>query len=209
MILTQDQQQRIRSRVSEIESKAFGEILVVVANRVTPVFWILWMLPAQTSWIALSGSLVFYPIENFWIHFMVFIGGALLGVVLSRLSWVQKVMLPNWVEQKFVQREALHYFLTSGVSRTPSRSGVLIFVSLFEHDIEVIVDSAVQEQVTNDEMNQIVSSALPHFKKKEYYEGIQSALNQVEKVLLQYFVKPEQKQNEYHEELLLVESSWD
>jgi putative membrane protein len=208
LILTIDQQIRIRQKVQSIESKVFGELLVVVSDKSTPIFWISWVLPAVFSWVGFSVGLMVYQ-SSMVVLMGSFFLGAMIGLGLSKVYWVQKIMIPNWIEQRFVQREALHYFYSNRVSQTPSKSGVLLFVSLFERELDIIVDSALKAKVTQEQLNQVVNSGISKFKQKNYCDGVLAALDEVEMLLTAHFVKPEQKNNELHEELILVSSPWD
>lgn len=208
MILSQSQQDQIKVRIREIESKVFGEFLVVVASRVTPIRWLSWVLPALFSWVGLAIGL-FFDKSSVAEMLITFFLGSFFGFLISKIYFIQKIIVPNWMEQKFVRREALHYFFTHRVSRTPSQSGVLMFISLFERDIEVVVDSAIESKTSPSDIQKIVSVAIPSFKQNNLFEGILKALDQSELLLQSHFKKPEVKQNELHEELLLVGSSWD
>jgi putative membrane protein len=208
LILTPQQQDQIRHKIRLIEEQVFGEILVVIATRVTPIKWLSWVLPALFSWIGLSFSLVFQRTTLIEMGISFFFG-ALAGFLLSKIYRVQKALIPDWMEQKFVQREALYYFYAHRISRTVSRSGVLLFVSLFEREIDVIVDSELKSKISDNELSSIIRSGLTRFKKGEFFEGLMASLNQIELILKQNFLKPEIKKNEIHEELLLVSSPWD
>lgn len=208
MILDSEQQRKIKEKIQQIESEVIGEILVVLTSRVTPIRWLSWVLPALLSWIVLSGTL-FFGEPDFVKRLMAFGLGASLGWGLSKIYVVQKLIIPDRIEQKFVQREALYYFFTQRVSQTPSRSGILLFISRFEREMEVIVDEAIQSKVSYDEIKKIVDVALSDFKKGNFFEGIMKSLSQCEYILKTHFQKPQAKENELHEELLLVDSSWD
>jgi putative membrane protein len=208
LILDIDQQRRIKEQIRQIESQVFGEILVVLTSRVTPIRWISWMLPTLFSWIFLS-AILFFGDPNFIKRLLAFGLGAGLGWGLSKLYIVQKLIIPDWIEQKFVQREALYWFFTHRVSQTPSRSGVLLFISLFERGMEVVVDEAIQSKMSPDDTKKIVDVALSDFKKGYFFDGIMKSLDECEQILKTHFQKPQAKENELHEELLLVDSSWD
>jgi putative membrane protein len=208
LILDSEQQRKIKEKIQQIESEVFGEILVVVTSRVTPIRWLSWVLPALFSWIVLSGTL-FFGEPDFLKRLMAFGLGAGLGWGLSKIYVVQKLIIPDRIEQKFVQREALYYFFTHRVSQTPSRSGILLFISQFEREMEVVVDEAIQSKMSFDEIMKIVDVALSDFKKGNFFEGIMKSLGQCEQILKAHFKRPQAKENELHEELLLVDSSWD
>jgi len=209
LILTQEQQDSIRHKIRLIEEQVFGEILVVIATRVTPIKWLSWFFPALFSWIGLSLSLLVIPATTFVTLGVSFLSGAFIGFLLSKIYWIQKFMIPDWMEQKFVQREALYYFHSNSVSRTVSRSGVLLFVSLFEREIDVIVDTAIKSKVSEHDLSNIVLAGVTRFKKGEIFEGLVECLNQIELILKNNFLRSESKKNELHDELLLVNSPWD
>jgi putative membrane protein len=223
LILSNSEKKQIQECVQDIESRVFGEILVVVCPRVTPVAWLSWVLPALVSWMLLAlvsiltsgGGFDFFsdPQEQeaypgLWL-LGAWLFGACLGWVLSRFSPLQKIFIPDSMESRFVQKEALSYFFSHGVSHTPSQSGVLIFISLFEREMDIIVDKALREKITREDLNQIIQTSLKFLKKGHLASGILSTVRDVGYLLETHFQKPETKPNEVHEELLIVGSSWD
>ena len=57
---------------------------------------------------------------------------------------------------KFVHRRALQAFVEREVFDTRDRTGILLYVSLFEHRIEVLGDAGINRKVTADDWSDVV-----------------------------------------------------
>ena len=63
-------------------------------------------------------------------------------------------------------------FLTEEVFSTENRTGILIFISYFEHIVEVIGDTGINEKVNQEEWVYVVDLIVDGIKKKDPAGGI-------------------------------------
>ena len=96
-----------------------------------------WGVPAV--WIALPAAL-----------------GALLGLWLVRVipAWRRALAGEDLLEREVRQR-AVEAFLAEEVFRTRDRTGILIFLSLFERRVVILADRGIHEVVTQEEWDGI------------------------------------------------------
>lgn len=208
MTLTQDQKNKIRKKIKSVESHVFGEILVAICSQSAPTKWVSWILSLIGAWMGLCLYLFVNPIFDLVWALLFFMLGASIGWSLGFIQRIQKLIVPDFVEQKFAQQEAFRVFYSNGVSRTPSKSGVLFFISLFEREIDVLVDEAVQKAVSQEELDYIIKVATPFLKKGQLFEAIMNSLNEIETLLDKHFHRSENKTDEWHEELIEIKGSW-
>ena len=75
-----------------------------------------------------------------------------------------------------VHRRAALAFLDEEVFKTRDRTGILLFVSLFEHRIEVLGDAGINEQVTPDEWVAVVDTIRRGIREGHLADGLIEAI---------------------------------
>jgi putative membrane protein len=84
--------------------------------------------------------------------------GAVLGLVAATyVAWVRRLLVPDATMEHNVRRRAEQAFLAEEVFRTRDRTGILLFLSLFEHRVIVLADSGIAAAVEQREWNTIVA----------------------------------------------------
>jgi putative membrane protein len=84
-----------------------------------------------------------HPISTLTIPVRVVVGGALGALLVAWLSPLKRVLVPATRRRGAVRLVARAAFVDLGVSRTTGRTGILVFVSAFERDVEIVADVAV------------------------------------------------------------------
>lgn len=82
---------------------------------------------------------------------------------------------------------AISWFHKLGVDRTQDRNGVLIYVSVQDHQVAIIGDKAIHEILGDDGWQKIVGEIIASFKKGDYLVGLQKAVEEVGSVLRRHF----------------------
>lgn len=159
--LARDDHQRINASVAAAESKTSAEIVPVVAavsgrydrpedivglwfaaGALALAWWLLpeharpgdWgSLPAWAYLLSLMGSVV-----------AGFVVGAAIG---ARVDWLRHLFTPSQQMRDEVTSRSRQVFFDSRVHHTAGRTGVLIYVSLFERMAAVLADDAVIEKL--------------------------------------------------------------
>lgn len=204
--LSQRDCQQIISTIRDIEKKAHGEILVAISQRSTPLYWLPWVSSLLFGlFFLLILSHFFYEKSDYLLQVFIFIMGLVLGNIIARLPFYQKIWIhPLW-KSHHVKQKSLFYFWSHGVSRTPSQSGILIYISLWEKRFEILVDRGLSSKVKQEIWTQAVLEGSQYFKKKQFSQGLLSILEACSHLLETHFHKNEEKENELHEELKFLE----
>lgn len=72
------------------------------------------------------------------------VGGFLAGaVVASRTIWLRRLAVPRKQQHEEVARRAREVFFDQRVHHTAGRTGLLIYVSLLEHEVAVLADQEI------------------------------------------------------------------
>ncbi|MDP3356550.1 MAG: TPM domain-containing protein [Polaromonas sp.] len=70
---------------------------------------------------------------------------------------------------------------------TEHNNGILIYLLLAEHAIEIVADRGVARHVTADEWQTMVANMAGAFKEQRYEDGLTQALEECSAVLMQHF----------------------
>ena len=94
------------------------------------------------------------------------------------------------------QQRAEQLFAEHRVWDTEYNSGVLIYLNLCDHDVEIIADRGIHQAVTNEYWQTVCQSMLPFFKKEQFADGICHAVEQLGETLHQFYIQHETKDSE-------------
>ncbi len=85
------------------------------------------------------------------------------------------------------RRRAEEVFANLGVWDTESNSGVLIYVQLVDHRIEIVADRGINAKVTQPEWDTICRRMEQAFRQKRYQQGVLSSIDEITMLLAQHF----------------------
>src|SRR3546814_16177202 len=86
-------------------------------------------------------------------------------------------LIPKATKLHRAARTAREQFLAQEVHHTKDRSGVLIFVSVAEHYVEILADQAINEKVPQEEGDSIVAAFVAAVKPGRVAEGFEQAVD--------------------------------
>ena len=85
-----------------------------------------------------------------------------------------------------LQRAELEFYREK-IDRTTNRSGVLVFISLFEHRVIILGDQAIHGEVGSQYWQQCVDELVSHIKKGQLARGLEQCLRQMLELMIQKF----------------------
>lgn len=104
-------------------------------------------------------------------------GGAALGYVLARsFDPVRRLLVGADVLDRRVRRRALQAFVEEEVFRTRDRTGILLFVSLFERRVAVLGDAGINSAVEQNEWDDIVAGLVAGIRSGRPAPALVSAI---------------------------------
>ncbi|HSU80862.1 MAG TPA: hypothetical protein VLR69_00520 [Thermoanaerobaculia bacterium] len=143
----------IQAAVQEAEGRTSGEIVPYVVERSDPYQNALWKGAALGALLGPMAALAIYRWTNVWgwplEAWMVLpapLGGAV-GYLLALLQPVRRWMAGEHILDLRARRRAAVAFLDQEVFRTRDRTGILLFVSLFERRVVLLADSGIHQKV--------------------------------------------------------------
>lgn len=104
---------------------------------------------------------------------------------------VEASLPSSYVWRDATPRErALAMFGKLRVWDTENNNGVLIYLLLVEHAIEIVADRGVTSRVPQAEWQRVVDAMRGAFQAERYEEGLQQAIDAVTALLMRHFPSP-------------------
>jgi len=153
----------IRQATGEAEGRTSGEIVPVVVGACDDYDEAAWKAAAFGALMAALAAGIVHNVGGFWLGLpWLWIttptaAGAAIGFLLARL-WpgLRRAMASTQTLDLRVGRRARQAFLEEEIFATRERTGILIFLALFERRVVVIGDEAINQAVEHHEWQDIV-----------------------------------------------------
>ncbi|HEY9536749.1 MAG TPA: TPM domain-containing protein [Kiloniellaceae bacterium] len=200
--LTDDEKRRLRQRIEAAERQTRGELVTVIARQSDAYLFIplLW-----ASLVALSIPPV-VVLADLWIDLAtvstIQLATFLLLSLLFRWTPLKMRLTPKAIKLRRAARAAREQFLAQGVHNTSDRCGVLIYVSVAEHYVEILADRAIDAKVAQEEWDAIVAAFVTTVKQRRVAEGFEQAVDACGKLLAQHFPAAPGERNELPDHLI-------
>jgi putative membrane protein len=151
----------IQTAVREAEARTSGEIVPYVVERSDEYPTAAWKGAALGALLGPMVALAFHRWTDLWgwplgiwIALPAPLGGAL-GYLLALLGPVRRWMAGEPTLDTRARRRAAAAFLEAEVFRTRERTGILLFVSLFERRVVLLADSGIHQKVDDTAWEEI------------------------------------------------------
>ncbi|MDH3655763.1 MAG: hypothetical protein OEN21_15970 [Myxococcales bacterium] len=151
----------IHAATTAAEQKTAGELVVYVTERCDPYPEVAWKGALVGGALgALCASVAAWRFggwgapDQLWI-LLGFQLGLVVGWIASRFDAVARRLIGEEALGSRVDGRAAEAFLDEQVFATRERTGVLIFVALFEHRVRVLADQGIDERVADESWDEI------------------------------------------------------
>lgn len=213
----------VSDAVAAAEAHSAGEIVTIITSRSDSYHDIALMWSALAAFLALS-ALEIAPVATLGLVERVLdlwefkwspraiIGFALTVAALKFISiylLMRYTRLGLWLTPRFVRNarirsRALTCFRVGAESRTTGHTGVMIYVSLYEHHAEIIADAAIASKVSPEVWGYAMKAMLGPMRAGNTAQGMAAAVAEVGKVLSQHFPRGDDDVNELPDRLIEV-----
>lgn len=195
-ILTDSEKTTISEAIKSAESQSTGELVTVISEASDDY----WFIPSLwASLIALLVPAVLILVGTWWDTATVFSIqlGVFLGlVVLFRIPALKHALVPKSIKQLRASRVAREQFFIQGLQNTQGRTGILLFVSIAEHYVEVIADKGINDVVPDGTWDKVVNDFVTRVKAGQHAEGFITAINDCGEIMRKYFPASDVNPNE-------------
>ena len=167
---------RIEEEGRGAEAKTTGEFVTVIAARSSEYLYIP-TLAAAGIVLLLSGLVLLLPLDP---RIDLFYAGQVAGFIALALAFrwppLRMALIPRSEQEVRARRHAHQLFLDLGLSSAKDRTGVLLFVSIAEHYVEIIADRGVQAHVDAKVWDRIVADFTAKVRTGQVAEGFVAAI---------------------------------
>lgn len=196
----------IEDAVIRAESNTSGEIvpLIVKSSSTTghipiivfsAVFIVMLIFGLETIQRAYIFDTAFWSIANV-------ILAALTSYVLSKSEFVQRLLISEEDRRSQVKQRAELEFYRLGMSDTAESTGILVFVSLLEHRIEVMADRSIAAKLPPETWDGVVSQVLAGIRTGDLSRGLCDAIDTCGKILAENFPVAPGDENELRDHVV-------
>lgn len=200
--LTEQEQARVRDAVRRAETATSGQFVTVIASaadgyRFIPTLWAS-LIALTVPGAGLALGLPFEPL--YALQVATFFGLA----VLFRWMPLRVALVPKSVKLRRASRLVREQFITLGLHRTPNRAGVLFFVSVAEHFVEILADDGVAQVVHEDLWRQIIDDYIEAVHQGRVGAGMVVAINRCTDLMAKHFPPGEHETNLLPDHLIQI-----
>ena len=173
---------QIKDAVEKAEGRTSGEIVPVIVASSSEY--------GETDWKALFfGSLiglVSYEVYAFYtpgwdvgneftlavLPTFLLVGALLFFMAAKKWPFFRRLLIANQSLDESVHTGAKQAFLDNEVFLTKDRTGVVLYVSLFEHRVEVLGDKGINAKVTAEDWTEIVGVVVHGIREGKLVDGL-------------------------------------
>ena len=174
---TAEDKARITAAIRAAEKSTSGEFVAVVARSSDHYIFVPLLWAAITA-LLFPGACRLARIPLSWVHLyqiqlLIFIG---LTVLLLSVPGLHLKLVPRNVKHARASRLAQAQFYVQGVQLTPHHSGVLLFVSLAEHYVEIVADKGIHEKIGEARWKRIIAVFVDEVRQGRVVDGFVGAI---------------------------------
>ena len=184
--------ERIKAAVKQAESKISGEIVPVFVEKsghytianyragiiaATTVFFLIVMFDRYVPSLAVYDPMLIFV--------LVMLGGLIGALKANYIPFVKRMMLSQAYMDQSTRKRAESAFLEEEVFNTRLRTGIMIFISFFEHEVIVMADKGISKEVDQNEWDAVVRTIIENVKKDRVIDGIEKAILRCGEILLE------------------------
>ncbi|NWF98083.1 MAG: hypothetical protein HXY52_04010 [Nitrospirae bacterium] len=184
---------RISDAIKSVEKKTIGEVAVMVVDS-SDKYPEAEVLGGITLGSFLSFVITFYFFHSslWWyipLSFTIYFPARLL---FHKIPELKKAFISKNRQEKAVLQRAVRAFYEKGLYKTRQNTGVLFFISLFEHKVWVLADKGIYEKIQQGKLDNFAQKVTKGIKEKRACDALCEAIFEAGELLALYFpIKPD------------------
>lgn len=192
-LFTEAEQERIQAAVAEAETRTAGEIVPYVVERSGSYDVAVWRGASGAAVGVLGIALLVMQLYDGWglswlyaswgAILLTLLAGTLGAILVSVSAPLQRWLAGRTLIEEAVHRRAMQAFVEEEVFDTRERTGILIFISLFEHHIEVLGDAGINQHVQPEAWASIVEHLREAIRSESLAQGLVRAVEECGQLL--------------------------
>jgi putative membrane protein len=118
---------------------------------------------------------------------------------------IRTALVPGGIKRLHARRRAVEQFLVQNLHTTSGRTGVLLFVSVAEHHVQIVADKGIDAKVAAGTWKKIVDQLTGAIGKGHPTDGFVTAIAAIGAALAQHFPPGAQDPNELPDHLIILQ----
>lgn len=185
--LNQTDLKKIESQIVHFEEATGAELLVAVTKSSCdyqgPKLRFTIMAAILSSFVVS----IFFHFEHNYMWPVVFAVFTTLYSVIAHLPFLTRWITGHEEMEEETYKKAMLTFFTKGTSKVNHKVTALIFISLLEHKIQVLVDEKLKEKISETDLKELIELMKKEFKKNQFADGISASVKRFEERVLKEF----------------------
>ncbi len=223
--LNSEQKSKVIEAIKRNEAKTSGEIYCVIARKSEDYRWfvMIWaivlalLIPFILTILNVDLGAKFADIFGGWDNYDNAINSrnlyidliiqALIFLVFGILVQFENFTLaltPKFIKRQGVHKSALDQFMAHGIHQTKGKTGVLVFVSLAEHMIEIVADGGIHSKVAKTIWGDTIAKMLLKTKQGQLGSGLADGIDDIGAILATHFPPEEDDVNELTDAVVFI-----
>jgi putative membrane protein len=205
--------QRIKAAVKNAEDKISGEIVPVIVEKsgfyniasykggmIAAAIGFIFMIILDRYILVDAGNTLYY--DPVFIFVVVILAGLIGGILPNFSKPLMRMLVSQQHLDHATRQRAENAFLEEEVFNTKHRTGIMIFISFFEHEVIVMADRGISKVVDQKVWDKIVGDLVNSIRAGKIVEGLEGAIKKCGDILLEKgFYKADDDVNELHDDL--------
>lgn len=203
-VFAESDRAQVREALTEAELHTSGEIVPVVVERsdAHPQATFAWFLIASVCGSVLLEPYLAWRDPHWLILAQLALGfaGLLLALALPDL---RRMLVSEARAEEMAEEQAFQEFYRQGVHETRGRTGVLLFVSLFERRVVVLADQGIASQVPPETWDRTKEAILAGIRRGSLRDGLIEGIHAAAEPLTKHFPAERANVNEIEDRLVV------
>ena len=192
--LSEKDREKITQTVKEVEQLTSGEILPMVVSQsytypmADVIGGTVLAIPTALILSHFIGGWLWIGHQNMWLFLgLLTVMFILFHQVCKHIHWLKRFFISQREIAEEVEEAATTSFFREGLYKTRDRTGILIFISVFEHRVLVLGDEGINQKVSTDQWDKIVHIITDGIKQKNQADAICRAVKEAGQILQVHF----------------------
>jgi len=196
--------ERVAAAVKKAEQNTSGEIVPVILPSSQDYSWLPWVVGFRVALVSLVSlelfSLLTWPLP--WGRTLTIVVVATsLGVALSFVPAIARRLIGKKRLGAGVLDRTRSLFISEGVTETKDRTGVLVLISKFEHEISILADQGIHSKVPQAFWNDLCREFVGSVREHHEIDGLCRLVEKIGAELAKHFPRSPDDRNELEDHL--------
>lgn len=185
--LRQEDIELVENRLKEFERNSGCELLLIIKDSSDPYPAASWRFGIISAFIISLIFTYYFEFHHAFLWPLSFFGIVLFMTWVGHFNWAKKITLADWEVERECHEKALELFHTLGASQVSHKVTAMIFISILERRIEVLVDEKLKSRINSSELTELVNIMKTHFASHQMSIGLIKSIDTLEKKILKDF----------------------